>query len=177
MVHQAASDNLKPMRRPILILLLLSSYNLAKAQMQSPDTTAMYFLIHASIGNLQEIAAGKLAMAQGNSPEVRAFGKMMVADQGKAEGQLLALAKAQHIDLPSAATDTSVPELNLEKATGAKFDQLYVHNVVPGHRKTVMMFRDYGITGKNLAAKAFATATLPTLKEHLANIITIDKNL
>ena len=82
------------------LLIAFAGANAAKAQNQSPDTTAKYFLIHASIGNLQEIASGKLAMEKGTTPEIRAFGKMMADDHSKAEAQLLEVAKMQQIVLP-----------------------------------------------------------------------------
>ena len=163
--------------RLVFTFFLVSVITVLKAQTQSPDTSARYFLIHASIGNLQEIAAGKLAIAQGASPEVKAFGRMMVDDHSRAETQLLQLAKAQHIDLPAASTEIPVPDLNLKKANGPDFDRLYVHNMVPGHRQTVMMFLDYGITGKNNAVKTFANETLPTLKAHLKAIKAIDDKM
>jgi putative membrane protein len=165
------------MKRAISILFVLSSFGLAKAQSPSADTTARYFLIHASIGNLQEISSGKLAMQKGTTPEIRVFGKMMIDDHGKAEEQLLLVAKRQGILLPQAATEMPVADLNFKKAQGTDFDRLYVHAMVPGHRQTVMMFSDYALTGKNPAVKAFAGQTLPTLKEHVAAITTIDAHL
>ncbi len=38
------------------------------AQDKSNDTTARYFIIQASIGNLQEVAMGRLAVQQATSP-------------------------------------------------------------------------------------------------------------
>ena len=128
------------MKKSILFILLAGAVR-AGAQTPSPDTTARYFLIHASIGNLQEIASGKLAMQKGTTPEIRAFGKMMVDDHSKAEAQLLQVAKMQRIALPTAATEMPVADLNFEKAQGAKFDHLYVHAMAPGHREMLLMFK------------------------------------
>jgi putative membrane protein len=158
-------------------LILLAFAGTVKAQMQSPDTTARYFLIHASIGNLQEIVSGKLAMQKGTTPEIRAFGKMMVDDHGKAEEQLMQVAKSQGIMLPQAATEMPVADLNFKRAQGVEFDHLYVHAMVPGHRATLMMFRDYALTGKNPAVRAFARQTSPVIKKHLEEITTIDQNM
>jgi putative membrane protein len=158
-------------------LILLAFAGTVKAQMQSPDTTARYFLIQASIGNLQEIVSGKLAMQKGTTSEIRAFGKMMVDDHSRSEAQLLTLAKMQGIALPNAATEMPVADLNFKKAQGAEFNHLYVHAMVPGHRETLMMFRDYALTGKNPAVRAFARQTSPVIKEHLEEITTIDQNM
>jgi putative membrane protein len=165
------------MKKLTMLFLFFAITATAKAQEQSPDTTAWYFLVQASIGNLQEIASGKLAMQKAASPNVKAFGKMMVDDHSKAQAKLLAVAQSQNIQLPSASTATPLPDMTLATAANKDFDRLYVHSMVPGHRQTFMMFQNYAITGKNAAVKAFANETLPTLKQHLQAITTIDKNM
>src|ERR1700743_2255920 len=101
------------MMRTIYIIAALAasfSYSVANAQDKSNDTTARYFIIQASIGNLQEIAAGRIAAARAASPEVKAFGSRMVTDHSKAEDQLMQLVKARGFQIPKEATDTPVPD-------------------------------------------------------------------
>jgi putative membrane protein len=163
--------------KKILILLLIagSGLNTVKAQTPDPDTTARHFIIMASIGNLQEINAGKLAAQKAVRPDVKSFGQLMVADHSNTEQKLMQLAKSRGFQIPVEATGTPPPDLNLAKVSGDNFDRLYIHNMVSGHRNTVAMFRNYALTGKNPDDKAFAQQTLPTLEEHLAAITAIDK--
>lgn len=130
----------------------------------------------ASIGNLQEISSGQLAAQKGQRPDVRSFGKMMISDHGKAQQQLMQLANSKHMNIPQEATTGIQADLKLKNA-GSNFDALYVHNMVADHRTTVQMFENYAETGKDPDVRALAKQMLPILKQHLAEIITIEKQL
>jgi putative membrane protein len=166
------------MKKAIFISLLCFGGMTAKAQIPQPDpdTTAMHFLIVASIGNLQEISAGQLAEQKAKRADVRSFGQMMVKDHGQAEHQLMQLAKNKHINLPPAATGGIQPDINLKKA-GDNFDKLFAHAMISGHGNKVQTFENYATTGKDPDVKAFAAHMLPTIKAHLAAIKEIDKQL
>jgi len=166
------------MKKAVIILLTGLSGLAVKAQIPQPDpdTTAVHFIIVASIGNLQEVSAGQLAIQKAKRADVRSFGQMMVKDHGKAEQQLMQLAKTKSYHIPAAATGSIQPDLTLKNA-GDNFDRLYVHAMVSGHRSTVEMFETYATTGKDPDVRAFAQQTLPTLKEHLAAIKAIEKHL
>ena len=163
--------------KKILILLVIAGLAItnAKAQAPNPDTTARHFLIMASIGNLQEVAAGKLAVQKATRADVKSFGQMMIMDHSDGEKKLLQLSKAQGIQLPAEATDTPPFDLKLSKASGDDFDRMYIHAMATGHRSTVMMFQNYALTGKNPQVKAFAAQMLPTLKEHLDAVKALDE--
>src|ERR1700761_6914836 len=109
--------------RKVIVLLLCFGGLSAKAQIPQPDpdTTAKHFLIVASIGNLQEISAAKLALQKARNAEVRSFAQMMVKDHSQVQQHLLQLAKSKGIMLPAAATDGIKPDLMLMKS-GDHFD-------------------------------------------------------
>jgi putative membrane protein len=161
----------------LFVLAALIGFNRGNAQNKSNDTTARYFIIQASIGNLQEIAMGRLAAEQAVSPEVKAFAQRMVADHSKAETQLMQLIKARGFQIPREATDVPVEDLMLKNTPAKDFDRVYIHMMVPGHRQTVQLFSSYALTGKDPDVSAFARQTLPVLKEHLASVIAIDNNM
>jgi len=166
------------MKKTILLLLALTVCFCAKAQIPQPDpdTTAKHFLTVASIGNLQEVSAGKLAIQKAKCSDVRSFGQMMVKDHGEAEQKLMQLAKSKNINLTEAASGGIQPDLNLKNA-GDNFDKLYVHAMLNGHRNTVETFETYATTGKDPDVRTFAQKTLPKLKAHLAAITAIDKQM
>jgi putative membrane protein len=161
----------------LLALTVLIGSNTANAQDKSNDTTARYFIIQASIGNLQEIAMARLAAQQAVSPEIKAFANRMVADHSKSQAQLMQLIKAKGIQLPKEATDPPVEDRMLKNTPPKDFDRVYVHMMVPNHRETVQLFGKYALTGKDPDVRAFAEQTLPTLKEHLASITAIDQGM
>ena len=160
-----------------LIIAMGLAAGSANAQDKSNDTTARYFLIQVSIGNLQEVAMGRLAANQAESPDVKSFGQRMIADHGKAQAQLLQLVTAQGISIPHEATDSPMTDPMLQKLQGKDFDRTYVHMMVSGHRQTVQLFEKYIAMGKNPAVRAFAEQTLPVLKDHLATIVAIDDKM
>ena len=165
------------MKKAILALIALIGLNTAYAQDKSNDTTARYFIIQASIGNLQEIAIGRLAAQQAVSQEVKAFAQKMVTDHSNAETQLTQLIRSQGIRIPYEATDPPVEDLMLKNTPAKDFDRVYVHMMVPDHRQAVQLFAKYALTGKDPVVKAYAQQTLPILKEHLAAIIAIDNSM
>lgn len=158
-------------------LTALIGLNTANAQDKSSDTTARYFIIQASIGNLQEIAIGRLAVQQAGSPEVKAFAQRMVTDHGNVEAQLTQLIQSKGFQIPHEATDPPGEDIMLKNTPAKDFDRVYVHMMVPDHRQTVQLFEKYALTGKDPVVKAFAQQTLPVLKDHLAAITTIDNNM
>lgn len=149
----------------------------ARAQDKSNDTTARYFIIQASIGNLQEVAIGRLASEKAVSPDVKAFAGRMVTDHGKVEAQLMQLIRSRGFQIPREATDPPVEDLMLKNTPSKDFDRVYVHMMVPDHRQTVQLFEKYALTGKDPDVKSFAQQTLPVLKEHLASIIAIENRM
>jgi putative membrane protein len=166
------------MKKPVIFFALSACVTIgARAQDKSNDTTARYFIIQASIGNLQEIAIGRLAAAQASNPDVKAFANKMVTDHTKAQAQLMQLVQTRGFRIPHEATDPPVEDMMLKKEAGKDFDRMYVHMMVPDHRQTVQLFEKYVLTGKDPDVNAFARQTLPSLKDHLAAITAIDQGM
>jgi putative membrane protein len=163
--------------KKLILLFIISALvtSIALAQAPDPDTTARHFIIMASIGNLQDISTGKLAVEKATRPDVRSFGQMMITDHSNTQAKLMQLANSKGIQLPAEATATPPRDLNLSKTSGDDFDRLYIHSMLAGHGSTVQMFETYATTGKDPDVRAFAQQTLPTLKAHLAAIKAIDE--
>jgi putative membrane protein len=181
MVLQAGSDNLKCtiMRLSIVCCFAAALFGSGglRAQNKSSDTTARYFIIQASIGNLLEIALGRLAAQQAVDPEVKAFAGRMIADHTQAQAQLMGLVKSRGFQIPESALDPPVEDPMLKNLRGKDFDRVYVHMMASSHGQTVQLFESYAITGADPEVKAFAQKVLPVIKEHLASITGIAKNL
>ncbi len=158
----------------IIAFLCSSSVN---AQDKSNDTTARYFLIQASIGNLQEVAIGRTAANKAVDPDVKAFANRMITDHTNNETQLMQVIRSAGVQIPSEATDPPVEDLMLKNTPAKDFDRMYVHMMVPDHRQTVQLFEKYALTGKNPAVKAYAAQSLPTLKEHLGSATALDDKM
>ncbi len=161
----------------LVVLTAFIGFNTASAQNKGNDSTARYFIIQASIGNLQEIAMGRLAAERAVSPEVKAFASQMVTDHSKAEAQLMQLIQSRNFQIPREATDAPVEDLMLKNTPAKDFDRIYIHLMVPDHREAIQLFEKYALTGKDPDVNSFARQTLQVLKGHLASLTAIDHRM
>jgi putative membrane protein len=136
------------------------------------------FYKHAAEGGLAEVQAGQLAQNKGNSQQVKDFGAMMVKDHTAANDKLQQLASSKNITLPTTASVGQMAEkAKLDVLSGETFDKSYVKGQVKAHRDTIALFRKEISSGQDPDAKAFASATLPTVKSHLKAITVIASDM
>jgi putative membrane protein len=142
-----------------------SSPLLSTAEAAMKDET---FAKVAGRGGLTEIKLGKLAMDQGSSEEVKAFGTRMVAEHTRAGDKLKEAAKEEHIGLP---TDISVRDQaaydRLSKLSGADFDQAYAQDMVKDHQQDLRDFQREANHGNDDVIRGFAAETVPMIQQHL----------
>lgn len=138
-----------------------------KGNVQADDDSA--FMREAAEGNLAEVEMGRIALQRAVSTDVKVFGQLMIDDHSIANAQLMQLADAKNIALPSQ------PNLNqrmmadrLQGRTGADFDQAYMCAMIDDHQKDIKAYENEVNKGTDPDVVAYACNTLPTLREHLA---------
>jgi putative membrane protein len=141
---------------------------LALAADKNPDAD---FFKRAAQAGIAEVEAGKLARDKGSSQDVKDFGAMMVKDHTAASEKLKSIASSENVDLPgNSGVKNMASKAKLEVLSGDAFDKAYIKSQVTAHRQAVALFRKEAASGQDPQAKAFAAATLPTLKAHLKKI-------
>ncbi|RFZ81407.1 DUF4142 domain-containing protein [Mucilaginibacter terrenus] len=136
------------------------------------------FATDVANGGLAEVALGKLAAEKATNPQVKEFANMMVMDHGKANEELMAIAKTKNITLPVAPDEEHQKKATeLAGKSGKEFDKAYVDAMVDGHKKTVSLLEDGSKNCKDKELMAFATKTLPVVQAHLAKIEAIQKSM
>jgi len=126
------------------------------------------FIMDAAMGGLQEVELGRMATQQGASDAVKQFGQRMVDDHSKANQELMSIAQGKGITLPTEMDEKHKKDVTkLSSLTGADFDREYGKMMLSDHRKDVSEFEKQSTRGTDADLKAFASKTLPTLKEHL----------
>ena len=136
------------------------------------------FVIQTAKNGMAEVELGKLASEKASNAKVKAFGQRMVTDHGKAGDELKSLAATKQITLPTMPDpEHKAVHDRLAKLSGAEFDRAYVREMVAGHRKGVDSFTMESTSGKDNDVKAWATKTLPTVREHLRMIEEMDKEV
>jgi putative membrane protein len=151
------------MKRMIAALMIAAP--LAAFAASNPDAA---FYKKAAEAGIAEVEAGKLAQDKGGSQKVKDFGAMMVTDHSAANDKLKALASTKDITLPSSSSVGQMAnKAKLDVLSGDTFDKSYIKGQLKAHREAVALFKKESTMGQDSDAKAFATATLPTLRSHL----------
>jgi putative membrane protein len=140
----------------------------------SPDSS---FYKNAAEGGMSEVELGQLAQQKATNPAVKEFGAMMVKDHTAANEKLKALAASKQIALPDGPSLTQkASKTKLDMMSGDTFDKSYVKGMIEDHKSDIEEFQKEAAEGKDPQAKAFAAATLPTLRTHLQKIELIAKS-
>lgn len=143
----------------------------ATALADSPDSS---FMKDAAEGGMSEVELGQLAQQKATSPAVKEFGAMMVKDHTAANDKLSALAMKKQVKLPDGPSlMQKASKAKLDMMSGDSFDKSYVKGMIDDHKADIKDFQKEAGEGKDPEVKAFAVATLPTLKRHLAAIQSI----
>lgn len=168
---------------PLAIVMMLSVSPLALAAAEAPVSAekAMHtssvtqdFVRDATIGGMFEIESSKLALQRATDPEVKSFAEQMIKDHTAASKEMKLAIKRGKIDptIEPKVLDTEHQQEidDLKKASEKDFDEDYVDAQEDAHDDAVAAFEKYAKDGDNVALKAFATKTLPTLQLHKKHI-------
>jgi putative membrane protein len=148
-----------------MIAALMLAGPIAAFAASNPDAA---FFKNAAEAGISEVEVGKLAQDKASSQKVNDFGAMMVSDHSAANDKLKALAASKDVSLPSSSgVGQMATKAKLEVLSGETFDKSYIKGQLKAHRGAVALFKKESGTGQDPEAKAFATATLPTLRSHL----------
>jgi putative membrane protein len=126
-----------------------------------PVTADVLNKLHES--NQKEIEAGKIAQKQGQSKEVRAYGKMLVTDHTAADKKVTGLAKKEKI--PLSANEPGTDEMKSMKS-GATFDDRFARDMVDDHKKDIAEVTEARNNTTDDQLKQLLSDMLPTLQKH-----------
>jgi len=137
---------------------------------QAPINDKLFVAAAAGAG-MSEVALAELALENGADAETKTFAKHMVADHGKANKELMALAGAKAIPVPAGlpVADQAAAEI-LGGLKGEEFDREYAKQQLAAHLCAVALFHAEATRGQDPELKAFAAKTLPHLRQHLAAV-------
>ena len=131
------------------------------------------FAAAVAASDMYEIESGRLATEKASSPDLRAFGQMLVGDHQKSTADLKA-ASAQA--RPAVAV---MPALNAEQqqmldslrgASADQFDRTFIGQQKQAHQKALDLLKRYSAEGDVEALKAFASKATPVVQAHLDKV-------
>jgi putative membrane protein len=121
------------------------------------------FIQKAGGGGQQEVENGKMAEKQGKSADVKRIGARMVADHTKANKELTELANRKGVKFDTRG-------VRAQNIGAADFDRQYLKLLEVDHKSDIAEFQKEATSGDDRDLKAWASKTLPMLKEHLAMV-------
>jgi putative membrane protein len=137
---------------------------------KAPESMTPKFVAHASMTDLFEVEAGKLAIEKARSSDVKTFAKRMMDDHGKVTADLKNAVQSSDPGVPL-TTKLDQPHQQmieeLQKAQGDEFDRLYMSFQVKGHQQAIALYQAYDQSGDQPGLKALVKDVLPMIQAHL----------
>jgi putative membrane protein len=133
-------------------------------QVMAPDAA---FVLRVADHDARRMEAARLAGTRALDPQVKAFAGRMVTDHTRTSAELMTFARARSIIVKS---DPGVAQLvanTFAGMAGARFDVAYASLAVTDHEASIALFEEESRGGRDAELKAWASRTLPTLREHL----------
>ena len=153
----------------LVAVALLTVSGPAAAQIQMVNTADREFINRAATDGVTEVELGRVATMRAARPSVRSFGERMVADHGRGNAELLALAQGKGIALPPTLQPSQQAMRDrLNGLSGADFDRAYMSEMVRDHTEDVALFERAAEVSADPDIKAWAARSLPMLRDHLA---------
>ena len=148
----------------------------SQGQAGQPGTTTVVkmsqkdvnFIQKAAGGGAQEVANGKMAETQAKSAEVKSIAARMVADHTRLNKELTALANKKGVNFNTGG-------VKAQNLGSGNFDALYLKWLEEVHRGDIADFERAAKSSDDSELKAWASRSLPTLKQHLAMVQSAEK--
>ena len=137
-------------------------------------TSSPEFVAAIAASDLFEIESGRLAATKATTPELKAFGEMLVKDHQESSTLLrnAAANASPAISVPSSLpADHQAMLDSLKSATGAEFDQMFIDQQMKAHSRALSALNAYVQVGDRPALKSFAMNAQGMIQGHLDQLI------
>lgn len=140
----------------------------ATADMTPEDRTA--FVMMAGASDLFEIQSSQLAQTKAQRPEVRQFAQMLIQHHTQTTQQVTAAARAAGMNPPPPALNSMQAQMiaELQQASAANFDAVYLRQQVPAHEQALALHSNYSKNGDTPSLRTAAAGAVPIVTQHLA---------
>ena len=130
------------------------------------DKASETFLKKAIEGNFAEVSMGDLAQKNGQSDDVKSYGKMLSTDHAAANEKALDAAKGLGMNPPTEPNAKQKADYDrMSKISGAGFDKMFAAHMVADHQKDIAEYKK--ASKLKDAAGEYASGQIDTLQKHL----------
>ncbi|MBQ0992488.1 DUF4142 domain-containing protein [Micromonospora sp. PSH03] len=160
-----------------LVLVGVAPAAAAQAAAQ-PSTQDTQYLQAVHQVNLFEITAGDLAQQKGQDQGVKDLGAMLKTDHTQLDQTVQQTASQLGVELPnepSADQQAVIDQLN--NASGAEFDRLWVTSELAGHVQAIQATQTEISQGSEQSVVQLAQTALPTLQTHYDELVALANKL
>jgi putative membrane protein len=142
----------------------------ADAKPLAPTQRLERRFLQVTAGNLRfQAEASRLAAARSNNPAVKDLANTLLARQQTAQPELLRLLHTRGMALPLMANEHAKVLKQLSKLNGAKFDRLYVDEVVlRSYQADIANYEKVAAQAEDPVLRGWIDRQLPTLRFHFA---------
>ncbi|MBE9226587.1 DUF4142 domain-containing protein [Phormidium sp. LEGE 05292] len=142
------------------------------------SSTDRLFMNKAAQGNLAEISLSQLALQRASSDQVKQYAQQMIDQHTQASNQLTQIAAQKGVTLPRQVdAQHQQIERQLQRLSGARFDQAYMRAMVNDHAQTVALFQRQTQQGRDRDVVSFASELLPAIQQHYTMANSMIRNL
>jgi len=130
------------------------------------DKASETFLKKAMEGNFAEVSMGDLAQKNGQSDDVKSYGKMLSTDHAAANQKAIDAARGLGLNPPSGPNGKQKADFDkISKMSGSAFDKMFASHMVADHQKDIAEYKK--ASKMKDAAGGYASGQIDTLQKHL----------
>lgn len=134
----------------------------------TPEDRVTYARLAAS-SDAFEIQSSQMALARAQNPAVRQYAQMLITHHTQTSQQLAAAAQASGMAPPAPMQLPITARMlgELQRASGANFDRVYLMQQIPAHEMALALHSNYAQRGDTPALRSVAAAAVPLVQQHL----------
>lgn len=141
------------------------------------DQATVDFVQKASLANMFEIEASKLALERSQVKEVKDFAQMLVDAHTASLAELTSLSSSAMVTAPTVLDNHFNDQLTkLRDAKVEDFDDVYIDQQTEVHENSRDNLKSYSENGVDAGLRAFAAKTVPAVETHLETVRALDKS-
>jgi len=127
------------------------------------------YVRNVAAGNLMEVQMGELAQRRASDPAVKQFAGRMVKEFGNWQDRWTGMASRNGMDFEPGMGRLHRQKIDrLQRASGAKFDQVYMTTVIQHLQALLPYFEKEGRAARSPQVRNLVESELPNLRQYLA---------
>lgn len=139
------------------------------------DSGVINFVEKASLSDMYEIEASKIALERSKVQAVKDYAQAMIDAHTASSTELKPLAAGALVTPPTELDNHFMGQLDqLRNASVEDFDDNYIDQQTEAHENTLSLMRDFSENGKDAGLQAFAQKMAPIVEGHLTQIKALD---